>query len=417
MSIFVIIALLVILTAIYAYVNARWFKLPATIGIITLATVVSVVILILDKTNSSLATYLVLLAGHIDFSRTVLNIMLGFLLFAGSFNIDNKKLIKESKPILVLSTLSVLLSTLIFGLIFFFILGAMRIHIPLIYCLLFGAVISPTDPVAVASILKKSKLPPHLETIMTGESLFNDAFGLVIVTIILEITGNEHLVWQNILILIIRDVLGGIAAGLVLGFVTNRLMRSIRDFQAIVLLSLALVMGLSLLSSWLHLSVPLATVSAGIFADNRSINLDYKERSHEELSKFWQLADELLNAILFVMIGLQMVNVPFIDNYWLTSAIAIGVILIARWLSIITPWVFIRRAVAINLSNVNLLTWAGVRGGISIALALSLPRTIPYRHIILSGSYFIVIFSIIFQGLTLNRLISFIYRKEEQLKE
>lgn len=414
MSIFVIIALLVIISAIYSYINARWIKLPGTIGIITLATIVSVIILILDKSNPSWAKHFVILAQHIDFSRTVLNIMLGFLLFAGSFNLDNKKLLRETRPVLVLSTLSVLLSTVIFGSLFYVTLKLIHIHIPLIYCILFGAVISPTDPVAVASILKKAKLPPHLETIMTGESLFNDAFGLVIVTIILEITepGNQHALWGSLVMLILRDVLGGIIAGLALGFLTNRLMKSIKDFQTIVLLSLALVMSLSLLSSLLHLSIPLAVVSAGLFAGNQSINSDNKERSHEELGKFWQLADELLNTILFVMIGLQMVNLPFLDNYWLTSGISIAIILIARWLSITVPAIFVRRVVEIKLSNVNLLTWAGVRGGISIALALSLPHTVPYRHIILSGSYFIVIFSIIFQGLTLNALINRVYKKD-----
>ena len=414
MSIFVIIALLVIISAIYSYINARWIKLPGTIGIITLATVVSVIILILDKSNPSWSKHLVFLAQHIDFSRTVLNIMLGFLLFAGSFNLDNKKLLRESRPIFVLSTLSVLLSTVIFGGLFYITSQLININIPILYCLLFGALISPTDPVAVSSILKKSKLPSHLETIMTGESLFNDAFGLVIVTIILEITepGNQHAFWGNLVMLILRDVLGGILAGLVMGFIVNRLMKSIKDFQTIVLLSLALVMSLSLLSSLLHFSIPLAVVSAGLFAGNQSINSDYKERSHEELSKFWQLADELLNSILFVMIGLQMVDLPFLDNYWLTGAISIALILIARWLSITLPAIFLRKAVEIKFSNVNLLTWAGVRGGISIALALSLPHSIPYRHIILSGSYFIVIFSVIFQGLTLNALINRVYKKE-----
>ena len=189
-------------------------------------------------------------------------------------------------------------------------------------------------------------------------------------------------------------------------------MKSINDFQTIVLVSLSLVMSVSVIASYLHLSIPLAVVSAGLFMGNRTINMDEKERSHEALEKFWQLIDEMMNTILFVMIGLQMVNLPYITNYWLTGAIAIILILVARWLSILVPLTFLRRTLNVNYKSINILTWAGVRGGISIALALSLPYS-PYRHVILCGSYFIVIFSIVVQGLTLNKLINWSLRKEK----
>jgi len=189
-------------------------------------------------------------------------------------------------------------------------------------------------------------------------------------------------------------------------------MKSITDFQTIVLVSLGLVMGISVLAADLHVSIPLAAVSAGLFAGNRSINQDSSEHSHQGLEKFWQLIDEMLNTILFVMIGLQMVNLPYIDNYWLTGGIAILAILIARWLSIMLPLTFLRRSLNVNYSSINILTWAGLRGGISIALALALPIT-PYKHTILSGSYFIVIFSIIVQGLTLNKVINASFKDKE----
>ncbi|HEY0244962.1 MAG TPA: sodium:proton antiporter [Mucilaginibacter sp.] len=407
MDLFVIIALLVIVSAIYSYLNARFIKLPRTIGIISIAIVFSILILIIDKLNPQVARYLTVLAKHINFTSTVLNIMLGFLLFSSSFNLNTKRLKKEMRPVFILSTLGVILSTAIFGLLFYEAASLFNIHIPFLYCLLFGALISPTDPVAVGAIIKNSKLPQNLETIISGESLFNDGLGLVLFITILEFieSGSDHLDFMKTVLLFAREVFGGILLGLVLGYIAFKLMKSITDFQTIVLVSLALVMSISVLAALFHLSIPLGVVCAGLFAGNRTINQDSNEHSHQSLEKFWQLIDEMLNTILFVMIGLQMVNLPYLNNYWLIGSIAIVIILAARWLSIMLPLTFLRRTLNINYGSVNILTWAGLRGGISIALALSLPYT-PYRHIILAGSYFIVIFSVIFQGLTLNRLIN-----------
>ncbi len=407
MGLFVIIALLVVVSAFYSYINARFIKLPGTIGIITIAIAVSVVTIGIDKLDPEVARYLTVLAKNINFSGTVLDIMLGFLLFAGSFNSNTKRLRRELRPVMVLSTLSVILSTAVFGGLFYGAALLLHIHIPLIYCFLFGALISPTDPVAVGAIIKTSKLPQNIATIISGESLFNDGVGLVLFITLLEIidSGINHLIIAKTAILFLREVFGGIALGVVLGFIAFRLMKSINDFQTIVLVSLSLVMSISVLAAYLHLSIPLAAVSAGLFTGNRTINADLKEHSHEALEKFWQLIDEMLNTVLFVMIGLQMVNLPYITNYWIEGSIAIILILIARWFSILIPLTFLRRSLDVNFSNINILTWAGVRGGISIALALSLPFG-PYRHIILCGSYFIVIFSIVIQGLTLNGLIN-----------
>lgn len=407
MDLFVVIALLVIVSAFFSYLNARFIKLPGTIGIVLIATIVSIVILVVDKLNPTTARYLTTLAKNIDFSKVVLNIMLGFLLFSSAFNLDGKKLKKEMRPVLVLSTLGVILSTAIFGFLLYYLAPFFHIHMPLIYCLLFGALVSPTDPVAVSAIVKNSKLPAHLETIISGESLFNGGVGLVLFVILLEITdvGEKNIEASKVVVLILKEVLVGIIAGAVFGYLAQRLMKSVKDFQTIVLISLALVMGLSVLATIFEFSIPLSVVTAGLFAGSHSINQDNKERSHEALEKFWQLVDEMLNTILFVMIGLQLINLPFVNNYWVTGSISIVFILIARWLSIMLPLTFLRRSLKVNYSNINVMTWAGLRGGISIALALTLPNT-PYRHLILSGSYFIVIFSVIVQGLTLNAMIN-----------
>jgi CPA1 family monovalent cation:H+ antiporter len=407
MDLFFVIALLVIVSALFSYLNARFIKLPGTIGIVLIATIVSIAILIVDKLDPVSARYLTTLAKNIDFSKVVLNIMLGFLLFSSAFNLDGKKLKKEMRPVLVLSTLGVILSTAIFGFLLYYLAPFFHIHMPLIYCLLFGALVSPTDPVAVSAIVKNSKLPAHLETIISGESLFNDGVGLILFVILLEITqvGEQNIEASKVLLMILKEVIGGIFAGAIFGYLAQRLMKSVKDFQTIVLISLALVMGLSVLATLFEFSIPLSVVTAGLFAGSHSINQDSKERSHEALEKFWQLVDEMLNTILFVMIGLQLINLPFVNNYWVTGSISIVLILIARWLSITLPLTFLRHSLKVNYSNINVMTWAGLRGGISIALALTLPDT-PYRHLILSGSYFIVIFSVIVQGLTLNAMIN-----------
>jgi CPA1 family monovalent cation:H+ antiporter len=417
MNLFVIIALLVIVSAGYSYINARFIKLPVTIGIMSIGTIVSILIIVLDHFNPSFQKYLTALAKNIDFSEAVLNIMLGFLLFAGSFNLDTDKLKREMRPVLLLSTIGVILSTFAFGLLFYWGMRLFDIKVPLIYCFLFGAVVSPTDPVAVSAVIKKSKLPSHLGTIITGESLFNDGVGLVLFITILEIiqTNSTKIDIADTIILFCREVFGGIGLGLVCGYFAYRLMKSITDFQTIVLVSLALVMGISLMATYWHLSVPLAVVSAGILTGIRSINISNKETSHQSLERFWKLIDEMLNTILFVMIGLQIIELPFLNNYWITGSVSIVLILVARWISIALPLTFLKKSLNIKYTDVNILTWAGLRGGISIALALSLPHN-RYRYIILAGSYFIVLFSIIVQGLSLNKLIGRSYKsKEEEL--
>ncbi|RYE19465.1 MAG: sodium:proton antiporter, partial [Sphingobacteriales bacterium] len=226
--------------------------------------------------------------------------------------------------------------------------------------------------------------------------------------------GTDTIMFSSALLIFVQEVFGGIVLGALSGYIAFRLMRSIIDFQTIVLVSLALVMADSVIASLLHLSIPIAVVTAGLFAGSRSIDASSKEHSHQALEKFWELIDEMLNTVLFSMIGLQMVNFPFIDSYWRTGCIAIVVLLIARWLSIVLPLTFLRRTLKINYGSVNVLTWAGVRGGISIALALSLQIEARYKYLIVCATFFVVIFSIIFQGLTLKHLINYLYRKEEK---
>jgi CPA1 family monovalent cation:H+ antiporter len=402
MSLLTIITILIIISAAFSFFNERFIKLPNTIGVVTISVVMSVLILIGGKTNSSLAKNLLTFAHGIDFSKVLLDVMLGLLLFASAIHFDYQKLKEQRLPVFILSTIGVLLSAGIFGVLFFFVMQLIGIAMPLIYCFLFGALISPTDPIAVAAILKKSNVPPRLLTIISGESLFNDGVGLVLFVVLSNVANpaTKNLSFPEILRLFSGEVLGGVAIGLIAGYIGYRLMRSVKSFQTIFLISVALVLGISLVAHELHASIPLAAVSAGLIVGNRS--LDKKQASDRFLSRIWQLLDEVLNTILFVMIGLQLIIMPFLNNYWLAGILSILIILIARLISVTLPVIF--QLHKVNFSILFILTWAGLRGGISVAMALSLFNS-PHREIIIASCYFIVIFSIIIQGLTLNKVV------------
>ncbi|HSV10768.1 MAG TPA: sodium:proton antiporter [Hanamia sp.] len=403
MDLLTIITILLCVSAIFSYLNERFIKLPGTIGVVTISVVVSVLILIAGKTGSGLSGTIITFAGSINFSKVLLDVMLGLLLFASALHFDYHKLKEQRWPVILLSTLGVVISTFVFGGLFYLIVFLLPFNIPLIYCFVFGALISPTDPIAVAAILKKSKISPRLNTIISGESMFNDAIGLVLFVTLLSIAerSGATLTIAGIARLFTHEVLGGIGIGLVAGFLGYRMIRSIRDFQTILLISVALIMAISFIAHQLLVSIPLSAVTAGLIIGNKS--LDKKHMANQFLRRIWQLFDGVLNTIVFVMIGLQLVVMPFVNNYWLIGLLSIIVILIARLASVSLPAVFLLRRV--SFSSLSILTWAGLRGGISIAMALSLPES-PYREIILSSCYFIVIFSIIIQGLTLNKLVT-----------
>ncbi len=401
MDLLTIITILIIISAAFSYLNERIIKLPGVIGLVTISIVVSIIILVIGKTSNGFTNSLTVFAQSIDFSKVLLDIMLGFLLFASAFHFDYQKLKEQRFPVFLLSTLGIIISTGVFGGLLYLATLVLHINLPLIYCFLFGAIISPTDPIAVAAILKNSKIPPRLTTIISGESLFNDGVGLILFVIILGITkkpGGDS--FSEIVKLFAHEVLGGIFIGLVLGFTGYQLIKSIKDFQTIFLISIALVLGISVIAGKFEASIPLSAVTAGLIIGNKS--MDKENISHQSLGKVWQLLNDLLNTILFVMIGLQLVTMPFLREYWVIGVISIVILLIARIISVSVPAVLLLRR--FSLSNLSILTWAGLRGGISIAMALMLPKS-AHREIILSSCYFVVIFSIIFQGLTLKKVV------------
>jgi CPA1 family monovalent cation:H+ antiporter len=407
MNFFSIITSLFAISSVFSYINARWIKLPGVIGVMLLAIFSALVTVFAGKMFPQFTRLITDLSASIDFSTTLLDILLGFLLFASALHFDIKKLRSNLKGVLIISTVGVLLSTLIFGSVFFYVVDLIGLDVPFIYCLIFGALVSPTDAVAVAALLKETKMPSRLETIINGESLFNDGIGIVLfVTFVgLAATPDASFSLAHTSILFAQEVFGGLALGLALGWIAYRMIRAIRDFQTIVMISLTLVMVISVLGSVLHVSIPLAVVAAGLLIGSNPFGKGEESKLNEYLEQIWKLLDELLNTILFVLIGLQMVSVSFSSAYFIAGGIAIIILLMARMLSIFLPIVLLRRSLKIKYNSILILTWGGLRGGISVALALSLPLS-PYRELILTASFCIVVFSIIVQGLTLNKVVN-----------
>lgn len=354
--------------------------------------------------------------NSLDFENLLMRVLLSFLLFAGAIHIDFQKLRRELASITAYATIGVLLSTAIIGVGMYFLFQAFQLSVPFIYCLLFGALISPTDPIAVLGILKEARIPSSLEIKITGESLFNDGVGVVVFTTLLEIAavGTENTSPMQIGATFLKEAGGGLAWGLMLGYAGYYLLRSIDHYQVEVLITIAMVMGGYLLASYLHISGPLAMVAAGIVTGNKGQREAMSDITKDYLNKFWELLDEILNALLFLLIGLEMLVLSFTRQVLWIGFAAIALVLLARFISVFLPTLLLsfRRSFERNL--LPILTWGGLRGGISVALALSLPRS-EYRDLIVSITYILVVFSITVQGLTIGRLAKRLTKKNKEL--
>jgi CPA1 family monovalent cation:H+ antiporter len=386
-----IITILIVLSALFGYINVRVLKLPITIGLMVITIVFTIIIIAISQFDDTLLLHERELIGSINFKEVLFDIMLSFLLFAGALHTNFEQLKIQRWPVLVFATAGVLVSTFLVGTIMFFVLQLIDLNVDFIYCLLFGALISPTDPIAVLGILKQAGAPKKLETKIVGESLFNDGVGVVIFLTILEIAkGGAEVTFGHVAEMFAVEVLGGIALGLLLGWITFRLMKSIDDYDVEVIITIAAVMGGTLLAQNFHLSAPLAMVSCGLMVGNDTMrNQAMSKITETYVDKFWELIDVLLNTILFVLIGL-----------------------ICRYLSLWHPIKFFAKKLEF-IPNTNLImTWGGLRGGISIALALSLTKDM-HRELFLVITYIIVVFSIIGQGLTVGPLIKRLAKNED----
>lgn len=404
---YLIATILIFLSAIFGYINVRFLKLPNTIGLMIITIVFTLFVIALSYFDPTLLNFEKVMISKLDFRELLLDEMLSFLLFAGALHTNFNQLKIQRWPVLMFSTLGVLTSTFLVGTCMYFLLQLFGMQIGFIYCLLFGALISPTDPIAVLGILKKANVPKKLETKIVGESLFNDGVGVVVFLTIYQIAsfGTETIETLDVLQLFGKEVLGGILLGAILGWITYRLLRSINDYDIEVIITVAAVMGGTVIAQKLHLSAPLAMVTAGLIVGNDTVRDAAMSKTTEHyVDKFWELIDILLNAVLFVMIGMEMLVLVVKGDYIIAGLIAIPLILACRFLSLLIPINFFKKKLDF-VPNTNLImTWGGLRGGISIALALGLTNEM-HRELFLVITYIVVIFSIIVQGLTVGKLV------------
>lgn len=399
-------SIFIVFCAIFSYINARFLKLPATIGIMVVALVVSIGLIATESFFPNTFSKFSMILRDFDFADILMGGMLNFLLFAGAIHINMKDLKEQRGPVIVFSTVSVIISTFVVGYLIYHALRLFHMEVPFIQCLVFGALISPTDPIAVLGILKQAGVPKSLETKVAGESLFNDGMAVVIFITLLQLAQGKEvdLSVGNIAYLLAKEAIGGLMIGFMLGFVGSFMMKRADHYKVDVLITLAIVMGGYLIVHSLGMSGPLAMVAAGLVVGNFGRTEGISEVSKDYLNKFWELVDEILNAVLFLIIGFELLIIPDLASYWQIGCVTILVVLFARFLSIWIPTKIIPfKKNKFGKKTVFILVWGGLRGGVSIALALSIDFHLN-KTLFLSITYFVVLFSIIVQGLTVGQL-------------
>jgi CPA1 family monovalent cation:H+ antiporter len=415
---FDIAAAVIVLAAIFGYLNHRFLKLPHTIGLVVIALAVSLVVLGLDAARPSLelGTQVRGVMASIDFSETLMQGLLSFLLFAGALHVDLAALASRKWVIGLMATLGTVLSTFLIGGGIWVLVQVLGVDLPVIYCLIFGSLIAPTDPVAVLGILKRVHVPPSLEAKIAGESLFNDGVGIVIFLILTGIavgSGGDHALDPlAIAEFFLIEALGGVVLGLLTGYITYRLLKTVDEHNLEVIMTLALVMGTFGIADELHVSGPIAMVCAGLLIGNVGTRFAMSEKTREHTTSFWSLLDEILNSVLFLLIGFEVVVITLTGDVLIMGLVAIPLVLASRFVSVSLP-VAALRVVGQQFSNgaIRILTWGGLRGGISVALVLSLPPS-PEREILLTVTYIVVLFSIIVQGLTMEPVLRKLVRDD-----
>lgn len=405
-------AILLTLAALFSYVNHRWIKLPTTIGIMLISLVMSLVFIGIGQFSPGLTEAVEIFVADIDFNKALMNGMLSYLLFAGALHVNLNELRKQGRIVSIMASAGVVLSTFLIGSASYYLFQAFGINLPWIWCLVFGALISPTDPVAVLGILKTVGAPKSLETKITGESLFNDGVGVVVYLALLGIAGvgahgdGGHAA-SDIAMLFVKEAGGGVLIGGMLGYISCRLLKSIDNYHVEILITLALVTAGYRFAMWLHMSGPLAMVVAGLMIGNHGREEAMSERTRLQVDTFWELIDEILNALLFLLIGLEVFVLDFSTPVLVAGLVLIPITLLARFIAVLIPISILKRWRVFTPGVTKILTWGGIRGGISVALALAIPTSMgEVRDVILLVTYMIVIFSISVQGLSLKPLVA-----------
>lgn len=427
MSLLTIAAILLALTGLFAWINQRFFKLPVTIGLMILALSNALGLLVLEQIEPRWVEPVERMMLSIDFDRTLMHGMLGYLLFAGALHVDMAKLRNQRAIVLLLATVGVLLTAVLVGGATWFVTQLFNLHVPFVFCLAFGALIAPTDPIAVLAILKKVGAPKSIEIKLAGESLFNDGVAVVLFIGLLRIAGvggpaavaraaqqdlTDEILHhaEGVLKLFMVEVGGGILLGLALGGLLVALLARIDDYKTEVLLTLAGVTGGYELCTVFHFSGPLAMVIAGLFIGNRGRMAALSEESARRLDDFWELIDEILNSVLFVLIGLEVLIITLEPSYLIAGALVIPLVLLGRLVTVAGLTWLLKRTHEFSAGATRVLAWAGLRGGVSVALALSLKGKLPVEmsavgDLLVTMTYVVVCFSIIVQGLTIGPLV------------
>ncbi len=415
MTVFQTIALLLTAAAAGAYINIRFLRLPSTIGMMSFALLISFAGILLNRVGWIDLSHASTFVARIDFSNILLHGLLSFLLFAGALHINLDDLKKHKVIVAVLATLSVAIATFVTGTCVWYASDLLGYHFPYIDALLFGALISPTDPVAVMGILKDSKMSKNLQVKIGSESLLNDGVGVVIFLALLGIAKHPHMaiVPTQLLSMLIWEGGGAILLGLALGWVTLEILRSIDDYKVEVLVTLALAAGGYSLGEILKVSAPITMVVAGLIIGNHGRIMGMSNRTRKHVDMFWELIDEILNGILFMLMGLEMIVINIAPSHMPISLIAIAAMLLGRYISVALPIGLMRSHYGFGKGTVSLLTWGGLRGGISIALALSLPP-MPNKDLILAMTYVTVVFSVLIQGTTFGSVVKAVVGDERQ---
>ncbi len=405
MGVFDLFSILIVIVAVFAYVNHRYVKLPNAIGLMFVSILFSITLIVAGYFSPAFKAQTMEWLGLFNFSELLLDVLLSFMLFAGAIHIRFEDLKQEKLSIILFSTMSVMISTFVLGGVFYYLLPLFGFSVPFIQCLLFGSLLSPTDPIAVLSILKKAGVSKSLETKIAGESLFNDGVAVVVFLSILHIaqssTGEFHA--MDIITLFAQEAIGGLILGLVFGYLGYKLISSIDNYTVEVIITLAVVMGGYTLAHFLHVSGPLAMVVAGLITGNQGKELGMSNITADYIDKFWEIIDEILNALLFVLIGLEFLIVDINPTMIILSILAIVISLVTRYFSLYVPSLLIRFREKIPAKTLVVLSWGGLRGGISIALALSLSADLN-KSLFVTITYFVVCFSILVQGLTVGKL-------------
>ncbi len=404
MDIYFALTALICLSAVFSYINQRFLKFPFVIGLFLLATILSIGIITAQIVNIHLPVdEIKLMIRNARIDKIILDIFLGFLLFAGAMHTDWESIKQEKRSIAIFALVGVLISTVLIAGMFSFITQMLGVQIDFIYCLLFGALISPTDPIAVLGILTKANVPKNTEIKIVGESLFNDGIGVVVFLSLLEALNSGAFSFSNFGMLFLQEAVGGTLMGLVFGYVLHILLKSIDHYETEILLTLAFVMGGYSLCSYLHISGPLAMVVCGLMAGNFRQDRIMSDITQEYVYKFWELVDVILNAILFIIIAFVIVEIEFNNPYILLGVLSIFIVLLSRIIIIYLPHLLAPKLLGLGDNEVKLIIWGGLRGGLSLALVLSLPDGEP-KNILLVATYFCVLFSILVQGLTIEEL-------------